>query len=399
MNWATQQTTRIHAEREPTGRAGGPRMRLRATVRRGIAARRGASVAVYYCRPSRSRAVGVPGSRRSVRCLHPRPQLTRGRAAERRSDGRRAAVLGRFRNVSATEVSCNLNLKDLPAKTGVRHMKRAMLSAISIAIGLAACGGNSASSTSSSTAASAPATIDDSTRPRQRIRQRRRPRPTRRPSITRPSRRSRLRPRRPRRRPPSRRPRPVRRRPRPTPTVTAPTPMVRSRPKTTTSQPQPASTAPGPRGPSGLRDRGARDPLGVPFVLVAGPPGSGKSSLAAPLARELGLPLLAKDAIKEALMAVLGPPATVEESRRLGRAAVMAMLAAARSSPGAVLDSTFYPYTRPASRTAAGHADRDSLSVPARARAGALPRPQRDAAHRPSRRRAAVPRSCGTSTT
>ena len=83
------------------------------------------------------------------------------------------------------------------------------------------------------------------------------------------------------------------------------------------------------------------------FVLVAGPPGSGKSTLAAPLAAELGLPLLAKDGIKEALMAVLGPPATVEESRRLGRAAVMAMLAAARSSPGAVLDSTFYPYTRP----------------------------------------------------
>ena len=42
------------------------------------------------------------------------------------------------------------------------------------------------------------------------------------------------------------------------------------------------------------------------FVLVAGPPGSGKSSLAAPLAKELGLPLLAKDEIKEALMSELG---------------------------------------------------------------------------------------------
>jgi len=57
------------------------------------------------------------------------------------------------------------------------------------------------------------------------------------------------------------------------------------------------------------------------FVLVAGPPGSGKSSLAAPLATKLGLVLLAKDEIKEALMGVLGPPATVDESRRLGRAA------------------------------------------------------------------------------
>lgn len=82
-------------------------------------------------------------------------------------------------------------------------------------------------------------------------------------------------------------------------------------------------------------------------MLVAGPPGSGKSSLAAPLATELLLPLLAKDEIKEALMGVLGPPATVEDSRRLGRAAVMAMLALAKSAPGAVLDSTFYPYTVP----------------------------------------------------
>jgi predicted kinase len=84
------------------------------------------------------------------------------------------------------------------------------------------------------------------------------------------------------------------------------------------------------------------------FVLVGGPPASGKSSLAAPLAVELGLPLLAKDAIKEALMDVLGLPGDVEESRRLGRAAVMAMLTVARTSPGGVLDSTWYPYARPA---------------------------------------------------
>jgi predicted kinase len=36
------------------------------------------------------------------------------------------------------------------------------------------------------------------------------------------------------------------------------------------------------------------------LVLVAGWPGSGKSTLAAALAAELGLPLLAKDEIKEA---------------------------------------------------------------------------------------------------
>jgi predicted kinase len=84
--------------------------------------------------------------------------------------------------------------------------------------------------------------------------------------------------------------------------------------------------------------------IGV-FVLVAGPPGSGKSTLAAPLAGELGLPLIAKDDIKEALMEVLGRPTTVPQSQRLGRAAVMAMLAVAEASRSGVLDSTFYPYT------------------------------------------------------
>jgi predicted kinase len=84
-----------------------------------------------------------------------------------------------------------------------------------------------------------------------------------------------------------------------------------------------------------------------PFVLVGGWPGAGKSTLAAALAAHLNLPLLAKDGIKEALATALGAPGTVAESRRLGRAAVHAMLRAARTCPGAVLDSTWFPYTRP----------------------------------------------------
>jgi len=83
------------------------------------------------------------------------------------------------------------------------------------------------------------------------------------------------------------------------------------------------------------------------FVLVAGPPASGKSTLAAALANELELPLIAKDEIKQALMDVLGSPQDVADSQRMGRAAVMAMFAVAEMSPAAVLDSTFYPYTVP----------------------------------------------------
>ncbi len=83
------------------------------------------------------------------------------------------------------------------------------------------------------------------------------------------------------------------------------------------------------------------------FVLVGGWPGAGKSTLAAALGPRLGLPVLAKDEIKEALVEELGRPRTVDESRRLGRAAVLAALRVARRCPGAVLDSTWFDYTRP----------------------------------------------------
>ncbi|MFL6125300.1 AAA family ATPase [Actinophytocola sp.] len=83
------------------------------------------------------------------------------------------------------------------------------------------------------------------------------------------------------------------------------------------------------------------------FVLVGGWPGSGKTTLAAALGPRLGLPVLAKDEVKEALAEELGRPATVAESRRLGGAAVRVVLRLARHCPGAVLDSTWFPYTRP----------------------------------------------------
>lgn len=101
------------------------------------------------------------------------------------------------------------------------------------------------------------------------------------------------------------------------------------------------------------------------FVLVGGWPGAGKSTLSAALARELGSTLLAKDEIKEALAEALGQPESVEASRRLGRAAVLAMLRAALRCRGAVLDSTWYPYTLPLVRALPGRVVEVRCVVPA----------------------------------
>ena len=67
-------------------------------------------------------------------------------------------------------------------------------------------------------------------------------------------------------------------------------------------------------------------------MLVGGWPASGKTTLARGLAAELGTSYLSKDEVKEALMDALGTPATVEESRRLGMAAVHAVLRVASAA-------------------------------------------------------------------
>ena len=100
------------------------------------------------------------------------------------------------------------------------------------------------------------------------------------------------------------------------------------------------------------------------FVLVAGPPGAGKTTLAAPLAAELELPLIAKDPIKEALMVALGAPRSLDESRRVGGASVKVLLAVAATSRGAVLESTFYPETVSALRAVPGRFVEVRCSVP-----------------------------------
>ena len=105
-------------------------------------------------------------------------------------------------------------------------------------------------------------------------------------------------------------------------------------------------------------------PRPATFVLVPGWPAAGKSTLARALAAELGLPWLAKDEIKEALMEGLGYPPTVAGSRRLGRAAVLAMLRVAQRCPGAVLDSTWFEYADPLVRQLPGRCVEVICTVP-----------------------------------
>ncbi len=82
------------------------------------------------------------------------------------------------------------------------------------------------------------------------------------------------------------------------------------------------------------------------LVYVSGAPGSGKTSLAGPLAAELGYALLSKDRIKETLHDALGAPVPdLAWSRRLGGAAMELLWALAADAPAVVIEANFRPYS------------------------------------------------------
>jgi predicted kinase len=78
-------------------------------------------------------------------------------------------------------------------------------------------------------------------------------------------------------------------------------------------------------------------------VLVTGPPGAGKTTLAEALAAELRFALFAKDHIKEMLHDTLGEEPDLAWSRRLGGAAMELLWALAGCAPTAVLEANFWP--------------------------------------------------------
>ena len=80
------------------------------------------------------------------------------------------------------------------------------------------------------------------------------------------------------------------------------------------------------------------------FVIVSGLPASGKTSVAEPLASALGLRLISKDAIKQALFEAVGW-GDWNWSKTVSRAADAAMVRLARDLDGAVLDNFWYRET------------------------------------------------------
>jgi len=81
------------------------------------------------------------------------------------------------------------------------------------------------------------------------------------------------------------------------------------------------------------------------MVFVSGAPGAGKTSLAVPLAAELGFALVCKDKLKETPHDALGAPRPdLAWSRKLGAAAMELLWTLAADAPLVVIEANFRPH-------------------------------------------------------
>lgn len=82
------------------------------------------------------------------------------------------------------------------------------------------------------------------------------------------------------------------------------------------------------------------------IVLISGAPGAGKTTLALPLAAQLGWPLISKDHIKETLFDAMGGiGGDLQESRRFGAGAMETLWALASRCPEVILEANFRPHS------------------------------------------------------